>query len=340
MIKSNSRISIYACIIVLTVQGCGRKQKDEDGENRAEVKAIVAVRVCPVTLGVALVTVPATGHTDAVRREKVFSPVAGRILSMKVLEGSSVNAGDVVAVILTKESQAAIAGAEALVKSAATAEQTREAIRTLQLARASQSTASVTIKFGGVVSTRSVAEGEFVTENAELMTVVDLSSIAFFAEVPLRDVQRVKNGMPAEVRFQSLGSRRFPASVSAILPRADAQSQSVTVRLLFNSSPDAARSLLQTDMAGSADIIAGMRKRTLFVPKSALLRDDENNTFSIMLMSADSIAIKLPVAVGVRTDSTVEVQSGMLKEGMLVITVGNYALSDSTKVVVGGQDPQ
>ena len=85
-----------------------------------------------------------------------------------------VQKGDVLAIIQTKESEATILGAESMLKSAGTAEQKAEAEHTLELARSTQSSVAVRAPFDGIVSTRSVSEGELVAENAELFTLVDL----------------------------------------------------------------------------------------------------------------------------------------------------------------------
>ena len=148
-----------------------------------------------------IVVVDAIGKTDALRKEKSYAPIAGRIITFKALEGTEVKKGDVLAIIQTKESEATILGAESMLKSAVTAEQKSEAEHILELARSTQNSVNVCAKFDGVVSTRSVSEGELVAENAELFTIVDLSTIDFLADVPLRDISSVQRGEHASVEF-------------------------------------------------------------------------------------------------------------------------------------------
>ncbi len=332
-------LSLSFALVLSAGCGKGKQNGDEEGSG-TPVKAVVSVRIAPIATGDALVSVTAIGKTGATRREKLFSPTAGKIISLKVLEGSTVHAGDVVAVIVTKESQAAISGAGVLLRSATTDEQKQEAERALQLARSSQSTVAVSARFDGVIASRNVGEGELVSENTELLTVIDLSSTVFLADVTLNDVPRVHKGMVAGVRFQSFPEKEYKAIVDALLPQSDAQSQTVQVRLRFTELTPALRALLRTEMTGTARIITDIRKHVLFVPSSAVLRDDENNAYSVVTVTADSLAKIIPVIVGVTTDSTVEVQSDLLKEGMPVITKGNYSLPDSTKVAVGQREGQ
>ena len=87
-----------------------------------------------------------------------------------------------------------------------------------------------------------------------------------------------------------------------------------------------------------ASIVTGVRHHSFFVPKPALLRDDENNSFSIITLTPDSFSIALPVSVRAITDSSVEIAGHGLAEGMLVVTEGNYSLADSTRVTLARQD--
>ena len=190
----------------------------------------------------------------------------------------------------------------------------------------------------GLVGTRSANAREFIAENAELLTLIDLSSIDFVADVLLRDLPSVRVDQPCTVQFQSLPGRRFTARVDAIYPQTDEQSQSIKVRLRFPDASSASNILLRTDMAGVARIVIGRHQKAFMVPRAALLRNDETATQSIMTMTDDSLAKAIPVSVGTTTDSLAEVMSAELHEGMNVIIEGNYALADSTRVAVAKQE--
>lgn len=323
--------SICSSILILAAPSCQPKGEDEEG---APANATVEVQTAEVTEGTALVNVTAYGRTDALRKEKVYAPLAGRITSLKVLEGTRVHKGDLLVVIQTRESQSAILGAEGMLEAARTPDQKAEARRVLELARATQNAVNVLATTDGMVAARAVSEGELVSENAELFTIVDRSTIVFRAEVLLHDVPSVAAEQPATVRFQTLSGKAFPARVDALSPESDMQSQTVAVRLRFDAMPESLRSLLRTEMIGTAIITTGSRAHALFVPKASLLRNDENDTYSIMTITPDSLALHIPVTVGVMTDSTAEVQGTALRKGMTVITVGAYALADSTHLTV------
>ncbi len=322
-------------VCVLALAGCAKHGGDEEAEQETP-KALVAVSGVQIVSGDAVQSLTVTGRTDVLRRQRVISPVAGTISALNVLEGATVTPHQVLATILTRESQSAIAGAEALVRMARTPGQKAEAEQALELARSTENSVVVTAPWGGIVSSRSVNQGELVAENAELCTLVDLASVIFMAEVPLRDIPQIHAGMAARVHLTSLDGSDLPARVEALLPKADAQSQTALVRLRLDAG--AATGLLRPDMGGTAGIVTGVHKNALLVPRSAVLRDDEKKTTSVVMVTPDSLALSVQVDVGAATDSVVEVRSGLLKPGMTVITEGNYAIADSTRVIVNARD--
>jgi multidrug efflux pump subunit AcrA (membrane-fusion protein) len=325
---------VWTIAIAVIAGGCGKKAASEDEAGGEHAKATVAVKSASVRKGDMEIVVRATGRVDALRKQKLFSPVAGRVTSLTALEGVTVQSGDVLAVIQTKESQASILGAESLLRSAKTDEQKAEAQRALEYAKSSENSVSVRASANGVVSTRSISEGELVAENAELFTIIDLSTLMFIADVPARDLPSLALGQQCSILLQALSGKPLSAKVEAINPQSDAMSQTVKVRLKLLQDDPAKRRLLKTDMIGEVTITTGMLKGVFIVPKSALLRNDETNSYTIVTFTPDSLSISVAVEVRGMTDSTVAIGNHNLKEGMNVITEGHYALADSTRITV------
>ena len=315
------------------VVSCAKKTASEEDEG-GNVKATVAVKTISLHRGEMATVVESVGKVDALRKQKLFSPVAGKVTSLTALEGAAVAAGEVLAVIQTKESQSAIAGAEVLLRSSKSPEQKAEAQKALDLAKSSESSVAIRASFSGTVSTRSISEGEFVSENAELFTVIDFSTLVFVADVPARDLPSVSVGQHAAISLQTLTGKGLQASVEAINPQTDFTSQTLKVRLKFTGPASSLMKLLKTDMIGTARIVTGLHRGVFIVPKSAVLRNDETNAYSVVTFNADSLALSLPVDIAGMTDSTVAITNHGLKEGMSIISEGNYALADSTRITV------
>ena len=96
--KKNRKYAVQpfmCCSIIaasLLIAGCRSKGNDNDEEKPAP-KALVTVKIDVVKEHDAAITVSAVGKTDALRREKLCSPIAGKIVSLKVYEGSEVKQG-------------------------------------------------------------------------------------------------------------------------------------------------------------------------------------------------------------------------------------------------------
>jgi multidrug efflux pump subunit AcrA (membrane-fusion protein) len=326
------RALIFLALIATVFAACKQRRLDGGEEAESNTPPVVTVKIFHVRQCNLEEHVDATGRMEVLRRQKVISPVTGTLLSIKVLEGTSVRQNEELLAIRPKEAQTAIAGAEELLHIARTEAERREAQAALDLARSTQNVVIVRAGFNGVVATRSVTEGELVTENAELMTVVDLSTIIFVAEVPLQDAPRIRKGQRAMLEFQPLPGQHYAALVDAVYPGSELQSQTVGVRLQLTRVGEEARQLLKPSMMGVCRIVTGVHKNVLIVPRIALLRNDERNLSSVVVVTPDSIARVLPVSVGVSTDSTVEVKGPGLGVGTPVVVEGNYALPDSTRV--------
>ncbi len=318
--------------------GCTRQRAGDDEEESAAPQPLVQVHAGRVRRGDIPVTATVTGKTDVLRKEKILAPAAGKIVSLPVLEFQAVREGDVLAIIRTKESQAAIDGARALLQSAATPKQRADAQKALDLASGLQSAAVVRATMGGIISSRSVTEGEMVSENAELLTIIDPATICFVGDVPLRNLQQMQTGQPCTVRFPTIPGMTVQGRVEAFSPQSDLRSQTVGMRVRFVDLSPVARRVLRPDIAGTAVVTTGVHRNVLLVPVSALILNDETNVASVVVITKDSIALSVPVQTVERTDSTLEIRGAGLQEGMEVVTEGNYAIPDSARVTIVGRN--
>lgn len=319
-----------AIALMFAIAGCAQQQAAEE----KTPPPTVAVKVTGIEQGDAVTMMEAVGKIEVLRTERLYAPVAGTVLSLKAVEGESIKKGAVVAVIRTKESQAQINGANALLAIARTPEEKAEAQRTIQLATSADNSAVLRAPISGIVATRSANQGEIIAEGGEMLSIVDLSTLVFVANLPLSAVTVVRPGSACRIRLQALPDEELDAMVAAISPQSDAQSQTVRARIQFNHLPASTFGLLKTDMAGTVSIIIAHHPGAMLVPRNAVLRNDEENTSSVVIVGGDSLAHIISVEPGVARDSMVEIRSDQLQIGMKVIIEGQYSLADSTKVTV------
>ena len=329
------KVGFTLAFLLLVLSACAGKKSEEEASVQ---KAIVPVKVSTIKFGDMEEFVQANGQTEALRKENLVAPAAGRITRLMVQEGSTVASGETLAVILTKESLSALDGAQSLLTRAITSEQKSEAERALELARSNQNLMIVKSQIPGVVAVRSVIEGAMVDEGSDLLVIMDPRSINFAAQVPLKELGHVSIGQEARVNLAGLADGDIRAHVSAINPQSDTASQAARVLLQLSDSKDAGKFRLLDRMAGTAKIIIGIHNNIMIVPLAAVLRNDETNAYAVVTITADSLSKTVSINPGITQDSTMEISSPNLQPGMPVIIEGNYALPDSTRVTISRQE--
>jgi RND family efflux transporter MFP subunit len=324
---------IPVMFLVILTACTGNKQRNDP----APIALTVPVKVATIKSGDIQVTVAAYGQTEALQKDAIISPIGGKIIELPAREGQRIAIGDTLAIILTTESLTELEGAQTLVARAQTPEQKTEAQRALQLAEEIQNQVAIKSQIAGIITARNVAKGAIVAEGTDLFTILAPQSISFVAKVPLENLDGIAIGQPAAIEFTAQPNINYKASVIAINPQADNSNQSVRVLLRLTDITKLKSSPIKDGMAGIAHIITGEHKNVMIVPSAAVLRDDETNTYSVVTVTADSLSSTVPVNPGLIQDSTTEISSPDLREGMPVIIEGNYALPDSTHVTYSEQ---
>jgi multidrug efflux pump subunit AcrA (membrane-fusion protein) len=330
------KLSSLLLLLLGSVIGCGKKESDSGEAATSHISAKVAVEATTVITGNVPEQLVVTGHTEATRQEKLVAPIAGRLLSLNGLEGDVVNAGELVATIQSKEAQSSEEGAQVMLAEAKTPSERAQAERMITLAKKDQNGMQVRSTISGLIATRSANPGEFVAENQELLSIIAEKDIVFVADVPLFDMPHIRIGELASISLPTLGANAAPieARVFSVKPQADSSSQAGQVVFQFRNLPALLVHALRTGIAGTATITFDVKHNVMLVPKSAVLRNDETNERTVVIFGPDSISKSIEVQTGPELDSLISVQSDSLRPGMNVITEGNYALADSTRITL------
>jgi HlyD family secretion protein len=120
-----------------------------------------------------------------------------------------------------------------------------------------------------------------------------------------------------------------PAKVSLISPALDPGSTTVEIWLRIENK----KGTLKVGTPVHASIAGRQVAQALTVPTSALLTAQDGSK-SVMVVGADGAAHTKQVSVGITDDGRAQITNGLTTADM-VITSGNYALEDGTKLQVG-----
>lgn len=178
----------------------------------------------------------------------------------------------------------------------------------------------------GTISRRDVKVGNMVQENEVAFHITDFDPLLAIMHVPERELQILNIGQKTALLIDALPGVRFEGFVKRISPTIDPATGTfkVTIEVQDRSSR------LKPGMFGRVLVTHDTRENTLLVPKSAVVREDDQASVFVV---RDSVAIRLPVVVGYENESSIEVVSG-LTEGEHIITTGQGGLQDSSRVEV------
>ncbi len=345
---------LLMAMLVSVVLGLGACKKDGEGDAQAKDAASKGPEAVPVEVAAAsrrpiAASYSGTAPLEARGESQVIAKTSGVALSVMAEEGQQVRAGQVL--VRLDSARAALQAAQSasqmrkLEASYARSRQLAEQklisandIDTIKfdlenaraanrLANLELSYANVTAPISGVIAQRSIKPGNFVQINTPIFRIVDISRLEATLNVPERELETLKAGLPVTLQVDALSGKNFTGHVDRVSPVVDAGSGTFRVICAFDGG-----GLLQPGMFGRMQIDYDKRADALVVPRVALL-DDEGDP-AVFAVRAGK-AVRVPIKLGYLDGAWAEVRSG-LKQGDQVVIAGKTALRDGSVVQVLG----
>ena len=185
----------------------------------------------------------------------------------------------------------------------------------------------------GFVAKRNVDPGAWVSQNAPLVSVVDISSLRLVANVVEKDLRMVGVGDAGQIDVDAFPGEKFKGRIARVSPIIDPATRTAQMEVEI-PNPEFR---LKPGMYARVDLEIDGRANVLLVPKIALV--DSEGQRGVYQPSEDNKAIFKPVKVGIEDSEHAEIAGG-LQEGETVVSVGAGALRRNDQLVVAGQDGQ
>lgn len=306
-----------------------------------------------------------SGSLEARQRATLIAKVAGTVERVAVELGDRVERGTLLARIEASALDEALASARAAVASRRQSqelasrqlERTRRLVRAgalaehdlelassalsaemAQLAQAEAQLASVREQragaevrapWAGVLSEKSVHQGDVVSLGAPLFTLIDPSSMRLRANVPSESLSALHLGAPVTFRVRGLGEREFVGKIERIGPAADPITRQIPLLITL---PNPGGTLVAGLFAEGR--VATRRETGLIVPEAALTRSADE--VQVRRLKNDRVEV-VPVELGLEDPSSERalVTSG-LSAGDRVLTGAARDLADHTQVQLTG----
>ena len=182
----------------------------------------------------------------------------------------------------------------------------------------------------GIVTAKNVVLGQSFETGTELYSIADLSRVWVLADV-FEDQERFfKPGMAATVSLPKTGER-FDAVVSGVLPRFDATTRTLKVRLEVRNPALALRPDMFVDVAFPVEVGPG-----IFVPQEAVV--DSGTRKVVFVEQAPGLFVPRAVTTGRRLGGHVEILTGLM-EDETIVTAGNFLLDSESRMRAAAPTP-
>lgn len=181
--------------------------------------------------------------------------------------------------------------------------------------------------FNGVIAAKNYEDGELYS-GTPILTLTQTHLLKAYVSIPESYVPFVNEGMEINVFSDVFPTDTFPATVEIVYPTVDSDTHTFQTKIRI-PNPD-------------LKLRPGMFVRTtmklneveaLLVPYQAVLKlTGSNNRY--LFVNNNDVAKRVDVKLGQRFDELIEVFSDDLKEGDLIVTVGQAKLVDGTPLEV------
>lgn len=336
------RAGAVALLAFVLLTGCSKGSGGGPPPDMATEVVIGKASLMPVEE-----TVGAVGTVEANERVEIKPEVSGLIESVDFVEGQRVRQGEKLFQLDSGKERASLAQAEAeeeLARANLSRAQTLIGTKAISRQEVDQLQSEVAVKaaltrlekerliertivapFDGVVGTRLVSPGQYVTAGTALATLVDDSRLKVRFRIPERQLGMVRVGQPGRLRVSAYRDQAFRGEIDLIDPEVDPATRTLEVRLIIPNEDGR----LKPGMFANVDVVAGVRENAVVVPESAIV--PSLNDFSVFAVE-DGVAKLRPVTLGVRLPGKAEILEGLTPEQPIVIS-GTQKLVDGMKVV-------
>lgn len=299
--------TVISCSLLLLAISCKSKKTGEEDTTERTTTSVTVIQ--PVAKEFADY-IQLNGNTQFQKKSVIRANITGYITAMSWKIGNHISAGALFCNIKTKE---------------------QDALKNIDSREPSlrqfQTPLSVVSGASGILTSVNYSKGDFVNEGDVLATVTDPASLVLVVNVPYENHASVYPGKGCTVKFPD--GKTIDAFIQEEVPFVDSASQTQSFLIRFPGN-----SLLPENMNLIVRIPVKFSLHAISLPLEAIQTNEEQNDFWVMKLANDSLAVKVPVTVGLQNDSLREILSGVNYNDKIIVK-GAYGLADSSLVKVG-----
>ncbi|MEZ5288805.1 MAG: efflux RND transporter periplasmic adaptor subunit [Vicinamibacterales bacterium] len=190
----------------------------------------------------------------------------------------------------------------------------------------------ITSPVDGYVGRRNADPGAWVSQNAPVVSVVDISRLRLVANVVEKDLRLVNAGDPATVEVDAYPGENFKGRIARVSPVLDPATRTATMEVEIPNGDNR----LKPGMYARVLLTIEERKGTTLAPKAAVV--DYEGQRGIWIPDEDNKARFIPVKLGLENAERIEILQGV-NPGNRIITEGAASLRAGDTLAMPGQGP-
>lgn len=219
--------------------------------------------------------------------------------------------------------------------------QVQTAVATLSQSQQNLSNAVIRSPVFGVVTLRSVSEGDLATTGTAAFEIANLTGFEVRLFLPMEDWRKVKAGHRTQFRVSNQAGYSMVGTVTRKNPQIDANTGLGEVIITLNEPG----SEVYPGVLVEAVVDVETHPNAVVIPRSALVESvqtfisPESNSirlvrnYGVFVTQGDSIALRREMVLGIQQGENIEVLSG-LRAGEKLVVTGQASLEDSSKVMI------
>jgi len=278
----------------------------------------------------------------------IVAEVRGEVMEKQMEKGTTVNAGDIIAVLDTEDYEIALQAAKASYETALASKKRLEKLYKEQLAsrsqldditaqveqfRAQMDSAALNLKrctirspISGMINNLYIDQGQYVKTSDPIAEILQMDKIKVIVGIPESDVRAVGNVDTFDVTFDALDGRVFTAEKYFLSRASDPRARLYNLELRIDNP----KGEILPDMFARVDIVKQKKANALSVPLYSIITLNNEQTVYVV---DDEMVGSRTVKTGIQEGWRIEITEG-LEAGEQVVVVGHRSLSDGQTVNV------
>lgn len=288
-------ILLLLCVVVTKKQSGANQAPGGMKRGRGGGNTVVSVKTQILQETTLHGYISTNGEIESQNSVNVFPDVSGKVIETRVMLGSPVKRGDIIAYI--------------------------DPSAPGQYYKQSPVYAPIN---GSIISTP-LKNGTTVTTNTAIAIVGDIANLQVSANIPERYVAVLKPGLKADITVQAYPDVVFKATVTRVSPVVDTTSRTKEVILHFDEFDER----IDAGMFGKVKLFTEDYTGAVVMPVDSLVQNGDD--YFAYVVNEDSTVSKRKVTLGNSVDGIVQILDGV-KAGEKVVTQGQTSLGEGSKV--------